>query len=126
MPPRCWGLVGGCVAARPRPGPRARPRRAAGAGGAGPNIAQADKWDEDKIPEHIDRLLTLTAALPEGEADRPALILWPETAVPYLLEWADPLLDAAAAAAQGGVLVAGIQRREGGKSLLQRADRAAK
>jgi apolipoprotein N-acyltransferase len=78
-----------------------------------PNIPQGEKWDDALIADHVARLLTLTAQQPEGEAATPALVVWPETAVPYLLEWAGPVLNDATAAARGGVLVAGIMRRTG-------------
>ena len=48
-----------------------------------PNAEQAAKWDASRAREFLDRLLTLTA---EGEAAD--LTIWPETAVPYMLEYA--------------------------------------
>ena len=47
------------------------------------NIGQSDKWDESKEAAHLQAYLDLSApALTHG----PALLLWPEAAVPNLLE----------------------------------------
>lgn len=47
------------------------------------NIGQSEKWDESKLYAHTRRYVTLsTVALARG----PTLLLWPEAAVPYLLE----------------------------------------
>ena len=78
-----------------------------------PNIAQDEKWDPDLVALHVERLLDLTGQAAEGEGTAtPALTVWPETAVPWLLEDAAPILDAAARQAQGGAVVLGVQRRE--------------
>ena len=89
----------------------------AGAGGpivrlVQPNATQSLKWQPGMWDEFIGRQLDATAA----PAARPLdLIVWPETAVPYLLADAGALL-AAADAASGGVPVAlGIQRSEGNR-----------
>ena len=74
-----------------------------------PNVPQADKWNADLIDVFQARLLDLTAT-----GDRPDLILWPETAIPYLLEYSGPLLDAAVAASDGVPMVIGVNREEGG------------
>jgi len=76
-----------------------------------PNVPQALKWDPDLMQDHFDRLIGLTAA--GGPVD---LIVWPETALPYLLEHAADLLATGAVAAQGAPLVLGIMRREGASS----------
>jgi apolipoprotein N-acyltransferase len=73
-----------------------------------PNVPQAEKNDPDAIPGQIDRLLTLTAGGPRAD-----LVVWPETALPYLLDYSGEVLSAAAAAAQGAPLAIGAQRREG-------------
>jgi apolipoprotein N-acyltransferase len=74
-----------------------------------PNVPQADKWNADLIDVFQTRLLDLTAS-----GDRPDLIIWPETAIPYLLEYSGSLLDAAIAAADGVPMVIGVNRQEGG------------
>lgn len=48
-----------------------------------PNAEQSAKWEAARAQEFFDRLLSLTAR------DEPAdLTIWPETAVPYMLEYA--------------------------------------
>ena len=74
-----------------------------------PNVPQADKWNADLIDVFQARLLDLTAS-----GARPDLIIWPETAIPYLLEYSGPLLAAAIAAADGVPMVIGVNRQEGG------------
>lgn len=73
-----------------------------------PNAEQHLKWDPDQAEVLYQRLTGFTAALP-----RPDLVIWPETALPYLY---NPAGDAVAgvALAAGGVPVAmGVQRLEG-------------
>jgi apolipoprotein N-acyltransferase len=73
-----------------------------------PNAEQAAKWDAGRAREFLDRLLTLTA---EG---RPAdLTIWPETAVPYMLEYAPEVAGMVVAASGGKPVAVGIQRSEG-------------
>lgn len=77
-----------------------------------PNAAQALKWRDDMWRMFLDRQMAQTA-LP---ADRPLdLIVWPETAVPYLLDDAGPLLSEITATAGGVPVAAGIQRAEGAR-----------
>ena len=72
-----------------------------------PNAAQKDKWDPVKSRVFMDRLLTFTAS---GEV--PDLVLWPETAVPYLAHNAPGLLEAAGQAGRGAPVALGILRVE--------------
>ena len=75
-----------------------------------PNAPQHQKWDPEHFPTFLDRQLTFTAA----PADRrPDLIIWPETAIPYLLERADTFLEEIAEAADGPPVVIGAVRRAG-------------
>lgn len=80
-----------------------------------PNAEQRLKWAPDRAEAFFDRLLDLSAAPPEDGQPRPALIVWPETAVPYLLNPEGGLLPTIAAAGQGARLAIGIQRAEGGR-----------
>jgi apolipoprotein N-acyltransferase len=72
-----------------------------------PNAPQQEKFDPEKLPVFMNRLLNATAAEP-----RPDLLVWPETAVPYLLEYAQPVFDQIAISARGAPVVLGIQRRD--------------
>lgn len=72
-----------------------------------PNVPQNEKWDPAHRDVHFERTLALTG---DG-ATRPHLIVWPETAVPQLLEWAQPMLDRMSEAAGGVPLIAGVQRQ---------------
>ena len=74
-----------------------------------PNADQHLKWDPEWAAVFFQRLLDLSAA--PGPRD---LVIWPETAVNFLLEDAGPVLPAMAQAA-GAPLVMGIQRRDGSR-----------
>lgn len=74
-----------------------------------PNAPQEEKWDPDRNRQFFDRMIAYTQATP-----RPDLIVWPETAVPTLLDYAQPELDAISEAAQGAPLVTGINRSQNG------------
>ncbi|MEQ6248728.1 apolipoprotein N-acyltransferase [Sulfitobacter sp. HNIBRBA3233] len=76
-----------------------------------PNAAQHLKWDPDMIPVFYARQLDLTAAASTGPA--PDAILWPETAIPWRLDRAGPVLEEIAAAAGGVPVMLGVQRAEG-------------
>jgi apolipoprotein N-acyltransferase len=73
-----------------------------------PNAPQHEKWDPEKIQGFFDRQLAFSAA---GEG-RPDLIVWPETAVPVMLENAARTLEVISDAAGGVPVVVGLQRRE--------------
>ena len=72
-----------------------------------PNAPQDEKWDPQKIPVFVDRQIEYTAA-----PGTPDLIIWPETALPYLVENAQVVFDVIAEAAGGVPVALGIQRRE--------------
>lgn len=77
-----------------------------------PNAAQKDKWDPEQIPVFFDRQLRLTATpLPEGGA-APDLVLWSETAIPYVLDRAAVPLAEISRAAGNAQVGLGIQRRD--------------
>jgi len=73
-----------------------------------PNAVQSQKWDPEMMGVFYGRLLAMTATGPV-----PDLVVWPETAVPWLLEQAQGTLAEVARAARGAPVVLGIQRREG-------------
>lgn len=82
------------------PGPRLRIVQA--------NIAQHHKWDPAKRAQWLNRHLALSREPADG---RLALLVWPESAVPYPIE-GDPALRAllGSAAPEGGFLVTGGDR----------------
>jgi apolipoprotein N-acyltransferase len=75
-----------------------------------PNAEQQDKWDPDRARMFFQRQLDYTAAAP-----RPDLVIWPETAVPYLLDRTPELGPVIAEAAGGATVVLGVQRSEGAR-----------
>lgn len=83
---------------------------------AQPNAPQAEKWQGDNPQRFFNRLLDQTAA-PASPA--PALVVWPETAVPFFLEYAgDGLAMMAQAAQEHGpdtLLAFGVQRYDAGR-----------
>lgn len=72
-----------------------------------PNAKQIEKWDPDYAQVFLNRLLDFT-----GQGAVPDLVVWPETAIPYLLEYAGEEIDRASEAARGAPIVLGINRRE--------------
>ena len=73
-----------------------------------PNAPQDEKWDPEKRDLFFERMVEFT-----GAGARPDLVVWPETAIPALLEYAQPLLVRMAEAARGAPLVTGANRSEG-------------
>ena len=74
-----------------------------------PNAEQALKWDQALADTHLDRLLDLTAQGTPAE-----LTLWPETAVPFMLEYAPSVAGLVMAASGGRPVALGIQREAEG------------
>lgn len=72
-----------------------------------PNAPQDEKWDPERAHVFVDRAIEFT----EAEKDGVDLIVWPESAVPYPLDMAAPVLSRAAAAADGPPVITGINRR---------------
>ncbi|WP_323040457.1 apolipoprotein N-acyltransferase [Gemmobacter sp.] len=75
-----------------------------------PNADQRLKWQPDHAREFFNRHLDLTAAPAER---RPDLVVWPETAVPFLLDDDRGGLRAILAASGGTPVALGIQRTDG-------------
>jgi len=75
-----------------------------------PNAAQHLKWRPDMARLFFQRQIDLTAA---SGPTRPDLVIWPETAVPFLLNHPGEGLARIAAAAGGAPVALGIQRTEG-------------
>ncbi|WP_323778163.1 apolipoprotein N-acyltransferase [Leisingera sp.] len=74
-----------------------------------PNAPQDLKWHPDHRWEFVRRAVAFSAGTP-----RPDLIVWPETAVPQLLNYADDTLRALSENAGGVPVLLGIQREEAG------------
>ncbi len=70
-----------------------------------PNAPQHQKWDPAFRDVFVNRLINLTSA-----GDTPDLVVWPETAVPYLLNHIEDDMRLLSDAARGAPLVFGIQR----------------
>lgn len=80
------------------------------------NIAQAHKWRDELRIAHFRRYLGLTAGVPPAGADEgPMVVIWPETASPYMLD-SDATARSLAAGAlpEGALLIAGSVRIERG------------
>ena len=75
-----------------------------------PNAAQADKWDPIKSQMFFERMIGFTQ-----DGDPPDLVVWPETAIAYLLENAGDALDQVAEASRGAPTVLGVNRRDGAR-----------
>ncbi|MCX7287286.1 MAG: apolipoprotein N-acyltransferase [Rhodobacterales bacterium] len=75
-----------------------------------PNAEQSLKWDQALADEFLNRLLRLTA-----EGTPADLTIWPETAVPFMLEYAPSVAGMVTTASQGRPVAVGIQREEAGR-----------
>jgi apolipoprotein N-acyltransferase len=100
-----WG-GGGLRLAKTDP-PRARPVHVRL---VQPDAAQDLKWQPGMWDLFLDRQMKASAAPATYPLD---LVIWPETAIPYLLEDAAPILDEAIGASHGVPLALGVQRRDG-------------
>lgn len=77
-----------------------------------PDAEQSAKWRDDMERLFFTRQLDLSAARDEGRP-APDLVVWPETAVPFLLNRPDIGLELIAEAAAGARVALGIQRSSG-------------
>ena len=81
-----------------------------------PNAPQAEKWDQARAQAFFERMLDQTAA---PATTTPALVVWPETSVPFLLEYPGAALgmmaDAARAHGRDTRIGFGVQRLEDGR-----------
>ncbi|MEI6798832.1 MAG: apolipoprotein N-acyltransferase [Pseudomonadota bacterium] len=74
-----------------------------------PNAAQQAKWDPVQAQAIFDRLMAATSA-PPGPLGKVDLVVWPETALPYLVEDQPDLPAQITAAAHGAAVAVGLQR----------------
>ena len=82
-----------------------------------PDAPQDAKWDPDHAQTFFDRLMTATAAPTNPKTGKVDLVIWPETALPYLVEDNPGLPAMISAAAQGVPVAVGLQRVERGADL---------
>lgn len=80
-----------------------------------PDAAQDTKWDAGHAQDYFNRLITASAA-PPGPLGPVDLVIWPETALPYLLRDNPELPALIAASARGASVAIGLQRVEGDRA----------
>lgn len=79
-----------------------------------PSIDQSEKWDAAKRDEIFATYLKLTSEKPAEGNERPSLIIWPETSVPYILTKSPNALSQIADTLElGQTLIVGAVRLEG-------------
>ena len=79
-----------------------------------PSIAQSEKWDNAARDKIFAKLLELSATKPAEGVKQPDVIIWPETAIPFLMNERPDAYSAIAAMLQPGqTLLAGAVRQEG-------------
>lgn len=78
-----------------------------------PSIAQDLKWNPDIRAKIFDKLLALSSTPPASGKPKPSIIVWPETAVPYILsDTPGALARIGDMLAPGQVLLTGAVREE--------------
>jgi len=79
-----------------------------------PNVDLSEKWDPTIRERIMKSLLDLSSQPPAAGQQKPALIVWPETSVPYIFSENPGALSAIGEMLQDGqTLVAGAVREEG-------------
>ena len=85
-----------------------------------PSIEQSAKIDRTRRDDIFRTLLELSAQAPAADRPKPALILWPETSVPFLFtDRPDGLTAIAQLLDEGQALMAGVVREEEGSGAAQ-------
>jgi apolipoprotein N-acyltransferase len=78
-----------------------------------PSIAQDLKFDADARRGILDKYIAMTAEAPKEGKPKPQVIVWPETAVPYILtKTPEALKSIADVLEEGQILLAGAVRME--------------
>lgn len=80
-----------------------------------PNAAQEAKWDPDQAAMFFQRLMEATSAPPQTDLGKVDLVIWPETALPYLVAYNPDLPAMIGAAGRGAPVAVGLQRVEGAR-----------
>ena len=73
-----------------------------------PNAPQHQKWDPNHVDTFFDRQVAFT-----GADQPPDLVVWPEAALPTVLDASGPAFDVISDAARGAAVAIGLQRRDG-------------
>lgn len=80
-----------------------------------PSVDLSEKWDASVRDRIFATLLALSSQAPEKGRNKPQLVIWPETSVPFLFTDRPQALTAIGDMLQPGqMLVAGVVREEGG------------
>lgn len=80
-----------------------------------PSIAQTMKWDNAERRSIFDKLVSLTEKPPAEGKPKPDVIIWPETAIPYILTSTPEALARIGEVLQDGqMLLTGVVREEKG------------
>lgn len=74
------------------------------------NIAQGQKWDREMMEDIFRHYLTLTAEAVRAAGPGPKVVVWPETASPFLLEADEGAREAVTAASSEAPVLAGTVR----------------
>lgn len=79
-----------------------------------PSIEQTLKWQDGLRQQHLQQHVALSLQPPKTNPEKPLThVIWPETAIPYLLDEEPGLRDALAKRlAPGTILITGAPRRE--------------
>jgi apolipoprotein N-acyltransferase len=86
-----------------------------------PAIDQTEKWDKTVRDRIFNHLIDLTQSPPTKGASKPDVIVWPETAVPFLFtERPDALAKLGEVLEKGQLLLTGAVRVEGGAGAAPR------
>ena len=74
-----------------------------------PSAPQHEKWIPERAEAFYRRMIAATEAEPPVD-----LVVWPETAIPYLLNYSGPILTDIADASNDTPVIFGVNREEGG------------
>ena len=74
-----------------------------------PSAPQDEKWIPERAEAFYRRMIAATEAEPPVD-----LVVWPETAIPYLLNYSGPILTDIADASNDTPVIFGVNREEGG------------